>query len=54
MRPSYVMELKELCLIIAALDTSIIGAIKVEHDYGMIMVPKSGHNHCDNQILIGL
>ena len=39
MRPSDVTELKESCLIIAALDISIIGVVKVEHDYGTIIGP---------------
>jgi hypothetical protein len=40
------MTLKESRLIIAA---SMIGAVKVEHDYETILVPKSDHNRSENR-----
>ena len=33
-------------------DTSIIEAVKVEHDYGTIMVPESDQNRSENRTLI--
>jgi hypothetical protein len=49
MRPSYVMTLKELLASDnRCFNTSMIGAVKVEHDYEMMLVPKSDQNRSEN------